>query len=162
MKAGQGGVELEAGISRCVTLLEEHLGITERRLLKSGPTHFAKARFDAIAFVARIYLAAESRPDHLPPLLVDRLAALRELLTSFVVTYPELDPVKFPRIARTRLRTEEIAEEIIRAAHLPRHRTLGRSDLYVGAHLIMPPDRSEEAPDGIIRLGGKFFATPIE
>ncbi len=145
-----------ACLIRCLTVIEEQLGITERRLLKSGATHFAKARFDAIAFVVRTYIAPNDRSDPLPAALQNRVAALGDLMMSFVTTYPELDPVRFPRLARTRLRTEEIADEIIRLADLPRHRPHGRVDLYAAPQLIMSGESREESSP-LLRLDGKFF-----
>lgn len=109
--------------------LDCELDIVERRLIKSGAGHYAKARFDAVVFVVF---------DQIPriPDVVDEeaLRSLRTRTERLIAAYPELDAPSAGRNTKNAHRTEMLIDAILSEVGLRRRGDLDRS-VYVSRHV---------------------------
>jgi hypothetical protein len=144
-------------MDRLLSESEAQLLITIRRLEKSGPSHFARSRFDAVRFIVR-NLSADTSSD-ISPTLKERLIAFDSTLQKLCAAYPELDPVANERNPRSRNRTEMLIDSIMEAAGLRRRGSAMDAPLYENIPPIEPRaelvDPNDEA-DSAIRLSGMF------
>jgi hypothetical protein len=137
-------------------VLLRHLGITVRRLEKSGPTHFARSRFDAIWFVVRNWRTTPIE-DRYKPELEKRFQVLQDAIDELISRYPELDPMAYPPIQRSRNRTEMLIDEMLEEAGTRRRGELFEAPTYgsVGVNSELNP-MQPSASSHPIRLSGSF------
>ena len=155
--------ELPAGIDPLLNELYLQLGITSRRLERSGPAHFARSRFDALMFLARngfdeIYAAPES------VLTAERVKSLRYALLKLLQTYPELDAVSHPRNERSTHRAEMLIDEILETVGERRRGRLVNAPLYdyspfsdrIDTEITDAAEATRPEEMEVLRLSGKF------
>lgn len=95
--------------------LEAELGVLNRRLVKSGPKHYAIARFDALDHICQTCFieleSASTAVDSAEDQVLARVSALAEELDALASDYEELsDWAARPR--KTRERTSRLIAEI--------------------------------------------------
>ena len=144
-------------MSRLLDVLEVHVGIVSRRLMKSGPGHYARARFDALAFIVRTQLVdldvEEVTEDSPTPILeqLTRLLEIHQALQEMAVDYKELDPVYFARNDKNRHRSERLIDEILESSGLRRRGVDLEVSIYEGRAAAQyrsghSPEDDEDAP----------------
>lgn len=95
--------------------LECELDIVERRLIKSGPGHYAKARFDAVVFVV-----VDQIPRYSDVVDEEALRSLRTRTEQLIAAYPELDAPSAGRNAKNAHRTGMLIDAILSEVGLRR------------------------------------------
>lgn len=133
--------------------LRSEIAVLERRLVKSGPGYYAKARFDAIIFIA--YTQVAHHPGEVSP--ADE-SWVRGKLGGLATAYPELDAVRFSRSRQETRRAEMLIDEVLASVGLRRQGPLDIS-IHVSRHVSQiagkVADPANESSEDIVRLNLK-------
>jgi hypothetical protein len=100
-------------LSSALQGLLAELDVVERRLIKSGPGHFAKARFIAVDHLFRAILAksSELKPERIEVVVSGLLTTLADRIDEVLKNFDDLDPVSSRTAVRTVVRAETLADE---------------------------------------------------
>lgn len=124
-------------ISGLLDAMDVQVGIVGRRLLKSGPGHYARARFDALDYIVRTqFIDVEQTGTDAPSALRNRFQArvrcIDNALEAMAADYEELDPVHFPRNEKNRYRSERLIDDILVSVGLRRRGVDLDASIYEG------------------------------